>query len=139
MRAMIEARVGQAAKSTNLFSGHRSTLAGDAHYAAEFRDISSTGFLGYYPVASRDGAEGVARRYVQDVMREETHARMIWEAVGNKMGWLLISGSANKMPVAVKAAVRDAARRFGGMTEEQAQTWLSNLEREGRLIEECWS
>lgn len=50
-----------------------------------------------------------------------------------------LSRSSNKMPEAVKAAINNAAQAFGGMTEEDAQEFVSMLEREGRLYEECWS
>lgn len=43
------------------------------------------------------------------------------------------------MPVAVRQAVRDAARQEAAKTEEEADEFVALLEREGRLIEECWS
>jgi sulfite reductase alpha subunit-like flavoprotein len=139
MRAMVEARAGQDSRNTTLYTGHRSSVAIDAHYSSEFEELATSGFLRYHPVASRDGGEGVARRYVQDAMREDCNARDIWREVGELGGWVLISGSSNKMPLAVKAAIQNAAEKFGGKTEEEARVWVAALEREGRLIEECWS
>lgn len=43
------------------------------------------------------------------------------------------------MPASVKAAIKEAAQREAAKTEEEAQEFLFMLEREGRLIEECWS
>ena len=43
------------------------------------------------------------------------------------------------MPTAVRAAIKDAAVKVGGMSEEKAIGFLGLMEREGRLIEETWS
>ena len=91
-----------------------------------------------YRVAfSRDGPEGRPRTYVQDLIRED--AKRIWELVGVRGAWVYISGSANKMPAAVRAAIAHAMRTEGGRTEEEAKEYVAGMEREGRLIEECWS
>lgn len=47
--------------------------------------------------------------------------------------------SSNKMPLGVKGAIKNAAIKEGGMTEEDANKWIAKLELEGRLVEECWS
>ena len=47
--------------------------------------------------------------------------------------------SSNKMPTAVKAAVKNAAIRVGNMSEEEATDFLYAMERSGKLIEETWS
>lgn len=95
--------------------------------------------------------------YVQDLIEEDS-AR-IWELVGVKGAWVYISGyapgpllvlffidsitslsrSSNKMPLGVKGAIKNAAIKEGGMTEEDANKWIAKLEWEGRLVEECWS
>ena len=94
--------------------------------------------------------------YVQDLIEEDS-AR-IWELVGVKGAWVYISGylparflcyylltahlssrSSNKMPLGVKSAIKNAAMKEGGMTEEDANKWIAKLEWEGRLVEECWS
>lgn len=49
------------------------------------------------------------------------------------------SRSSNKMPAAVKEAVAFAAEKCGGMTSEDAQEYIEEMEKTGRLIEECWS
>ena len=43
------------------------------------------------------------------------------------------------MLVAVKAAIKKAAVCEGGLSEEEATKYLSTMEWEGRLYEECWS
>lgn len=49
------------------------------------------------------------------------------------------SSSSNKMPTAVKQAVSDAAEKYGAKTPDEAKAFLVTMEKEGRLIEECWS
>ena len=51
----------------------------------------------------------------------------------------VIWGSANKMPAAVRVTIAHAVRTEGGRTEEEAKEYVPGMEREGRLIEECWS
>ena len=91
----------------------------------------------YRPAFSRDGEEGKARTYVQELIR--TDAARVWELVGERGAWVYISGSANKMPKAVREALACAVKEHGGRTEEEAQEYVAQMEREGRLIEECWS
>lgn len=43
------------------------------------------------------------------------------------------------MPAGVKDAIKDAACKEGGKTEAEGLDFVAALEREGRLIEECWS
>jgi len=47
--------------------------------------------------------------------------------------------SSNKMPVAVKAAIKNAAVKVGNMSDEEATDFLYSMERSGRLIEETWN
>jgi len=47
--------------------------------------------------------------------------------------------SSNKMPASVKQAIRDAVAKYGGNTEDEAKEFVIQMERKGRLIEECWS
>lgn len=43
------------------------------------------------------------------------------------------------MPMAVKAAIKNAATKVGGMSDDEATDFLNSMERDGRLIEETWS
>lgn len=47
--------------------------------------------------------------------------------------------SSNKMPAAVKQSVRSAAETHGKLSEDEANDFITKMESEGRLIEECWS
>jgi sulfite reductase alpha subunit-like flavoprotein len=41
------------------------------------------------------------------------------------------------MPAGVKQAIRKAAEKYGGKAEDR--DIITKMEKEGRLIEECWS
>ncbi|KAI0920248.1 hypothetical protein AcV5_010040 [Taiwanofungus camphoratus] len=136
MRAIIEERTHGGCTENTLYFGCRSASK-DQHYGTEWGAFARRGVLTYRTAFSRDGPEGVPRTYVQDVMRED--AKTIWQVIGTKGGWVYISGSSNKMPAGVKDAIKDAACKEGGKTEAEGLDFVAALEREGRLIEECWS
>ncbi|KAI0798150.1 riboflavin synthase domain-like protein [Abortiporus biennis] len=136
MRSVIEERSLLGAKNNTLYQGCRSASK-DQHYHADFEKFVEQGDLVYRVARSRDGPEGTKRTYVQDLITED--AKRIWELVEEKGAWVYISGSSNKMPTAVKAAIRDAVQKYGEKSEEEAKDFIATMEREGRLIEDCWS
>ena len=138
MRAVIQERVHASigSEGNTLYFGCRSAVK-DHHYGAEWESLAKEGKLVYRVAFSRDGLEGKARTYVQDLMRED--AARVWELVGEEGAWVYISGSANKMPAAVRAAIEHAVQVHGGRTEDEAKEYVAKMEREGRLVEECWS
>lgn len=42
------------------------------------------------------------------------------------------------MPAAVRAAVRGALEKYGQMSEEDAKEYVTTMEKEGKLVEDCW-
>ncbi|KAF5329710.1 hypothetical protein D9619_009156 [Psilocybe cf. subviscida] len=135
MRAVIEQRLADGAKSDVLYFGCRSA-GKDQHFAVEWQKYAESGHLQYRVACSRDGPEGVPRIYVQDLIRED--AAQIWDLIGVRKGWVLISGSSNKMPQAVREALSFAVESAGKYPEAQAKKYIHAMETEGRLIEECW-
>lgn len=139
-----------------MYQGCRSATK-DQHYKSEFEALASQSQIIYRVACSRDSPEGVKRTYVQDLIAED--AKRICELVDKKNAWVFISGyvhlrylllsdfsvshapqrSSNRMPAAVKAAIRDAIRDYGGRSEEGATDYVATMEREGRLVEDCWS
>lgn len=59
------------------------------------------------------------------------------DSLGDSQG--LRFRSSNKMPLAVNAALKATVCHDGQKTEEQAEELLVRMERDGRLLEECWS
>jgi sulfite reductase alpha subunit-like flavoprotein len=47
--------------------------------------------------------------------------------------------SSNKMPAAVKAAIKSAAETEGGQSSEETEKYIGDMEWTGRIFEECWS
>jgi len=74
--------------------------------------------------------------YVQDRIRED--AERIWSLL-DAGAWVFISGSSNKMPTAVKAALSEAVEKHGGRDKDASVRYVDQMMREGRLYEECWS
>ena len=136
MRAVIQQRIHDGVTANTLYFGCRSESK-DHHYGEEWTELLGAQKLTYRVAFSRDGPEGQARTYVQDLIRQD--AKRIWELVGLQAAWVYISGSANKMPAAVRAAITHAVQTEGGRTEEDAKEYVAKMEREGRLVEECWS
>ncbi|KAH9966182.1 riboflavin synthase domain-like protein [Lactifluus volemus] len=135
-RAVLQARMHAGARDNTLYFGHRAS-GKDAHYSHEWTTLAESGKLTYRVMASRDGPEGTARVYVQDLIRID--AKPVWELVHGKGAWVYISGSSNKMPAGVRAALVHIAQEEGGMGEKDARDYVALMEKEERLYEECWS
>jgi len=135
MRAVIQERIYMGATDNTLYFGCRSASK-DQHYASEWRSGASTGDLTYRAAFSRDGPEGTKRIYVQDLLQED--AERIWTLLRAGAS-VFISGSSNKMPAAVKSALRFAAETHGKLGTAAAAELISAMEARGQLIEECWS
>ncbi|KAG8848424.1 NAPDH-dependent diflavin reductase [Serendipita sp. 411] len=136
MRAIIQERITRDETDNTLYFGCRSSSQ-DYHYAREWEAHAQAGDLTFSVAFSRDQPEGERKVYVQDLI--ERDSARIWELVGKRNAWVYISGASNKMPAAVKAAIRQAAITEGGLSESEADTYVGKMEWEGRLFEECWS
>lgn len=42
------------------------------------------------------------------------------------------------MPAAVKDAIQGALQKYGQKTEQEAEEFIAVMEREGKLVEDCW-
>ncbi|KAH9477144.1 NADPH-dependent diflavin oxidoreductase 1 [Psilocybe cubensis] len=136
MRSAIEQRVANGCHANTLYFGCRSASK-DQHYASEWQDYATKQLLTYRTAFSRDGAEGEPRVYVQDLIRRDSER--IWDLVGRHKAWVLVSGSSNKMPAAVKDSIAYAMETHGGLSANEAKEYVRLMVKEGRLIEECWS
>ncbi|KAJ2927336.1 hypothetical protein H1R20_g9752, partial [Candolleomyces eurysporus] len=136
MRSLIEERVHRGSRANTLYFGCRSESK-DQHYREQWRTLSDSSRLVYRTAFSRDNPEGVKRTYVQDRILED--AEQIWRLVDVEKAWIYISGSSNKMPLAVKESIAKAAQKYGGLDEEKSKDYIKDLVKQGRLLEECWS
>lgn len=136
MRAVIEDRIDAGSNATTLYFGCRSKLK-DHHYGTEWETYAESKQITYRVAYSRDGPEGAKRTYVQDLILKDKDS--VWDLLGDQRGTLIISGSSNKMPAAVRGAISNIAEDCGKMPKEDALKFVNEMEREGRLVEECWS
>ncbi|KAJ7183107.1 riboflavin synthase domain-like protein [Mycena filopes] len=127
MRAVIQDRLQRGARDNTLYFGCRSATK-DQHYGPEWGACRD---LVYRAAFSRDGPEGTKRIYVQDLMQEDCRADM--DPAHRRCH------SSNKMPAAVKNALRFAAETYGKLAPAAAEDFISGMEAKGQLIEECWS
>ncbi|KAJ3540375.1 hypothetical protein NM688_g6234 [Phlebia brevispora] len=135
VRAVIEERTRLDFYNNTLYQGCRSASK-DQHYGEEFGALADEKKLIYRVACSRDNPPGVKRTYVQDLIAQD--AKRIWDLVGTRGAWVYICGSSNKMPAGVKLAIQEAAVAHGKLSDEDAKEFIATMEREGRLIEDCW-
>ncbi|KDQ16442.1 hypothetical protein BOTBODRAFT_107008 [Botryobasidium botryosum FD-172 SS1] len=137
MRAFIQDRIHRGARANLLYFGCRS-LEADCHYKDDWDAHIEKGELTCRIAASRDQVRITASKvYVQDLIREDS--KTIWEWIVHKGAHFYISGSASKMPTAVRLAVEFVLRKEGGWSEDEAGMYVKNMETAGRWAEECWT
>ena len=51
----------------------------------------------------------------------------------------ILRRSSDKMPMAVRAAIKNVAMKIGGISEKEAADFLCSMEQSGRLFEETWN
>lgn len=86
------------------------------------------------PAASSSGNSKV---YVTHKLRE--HGAAVWRLLAEQGAWVYVSGSAEKMPAGVVAALEDVAVTHGGLLKEAAAKFVRQLELTGRYHVEAWS
>ncbi len=115
-----------------LFAGCRHEQR-DFVYSEEWRAWEQTSLLRVTPAFSRDQTQKI---YVQDRLLENASA--LWREIQNGSHFYLC-GDAAQMAVAVQKALRQILETQGAMSAEAAQTWLDQMERDGRLQKDVWS
>lgn len=126
-RAFVAERSALGARGKNwLLFGDR-TLRSDFLYQTEWLDWRKRGALHRLDVAfSRDGNEKV---YVQHRIREHGATLYAWLQEG---AYLYVCGDAKQMAADVDAAIRQAVRSHGALSDEQVEEFMLNLQRERR-------
>jgi sulfite reductase alpha subunit-like flavoprotein len=85
----LDTYVDRVATDNTLYFGCRSRLK-DQHYSMQWAAYANEGKLVYRLAPSRDSPQGVARKYVQHLIEEDS--AIIGDLVGNKGAWVYISG-----------------------------------------------
>jgi len=130
-RAAAEGGAG-AAGAAAVDGAPGSALAGSAGAAA-----ASGAAGGEQGAAATAAAGGGGKVYVTHRLRE--HAELVWDLLARRSAVVYVSGSAQKMPGDVAAALADVAARQGAMGREAGAKWVRQLELAGRSRVEAWS
>jgi sulfite reductase alpha subunit-like flavoprotein len=135
-RAALAQR-GHVIAPSMLFFGCRYQLK-DYLYESEWHTLQQRGILraadGLQAAFSRDSANKV---YVQHLVRAS--AAQVHGLLQHNSGHVLVSGSADKMPAAVRDAFVDAVQQQAGCDLEQAKRFVLHLTRSRRYAVEAWS
>jgi hypothetical protein len=86
---------------------------------------------------SSSSRRGGPKVYVTHRLRQ--HAPLVWDLLSARGAWVYVSGSAEKMPADVAAALADVACQAGGMSAEEGAAYIRQLELKGRYHVEAWS
>ncbi len=132
-RAFLQARAHAGAKGPAwLFFGDQHAAC-DYLYRDEMEAWQAQGALTKLSLAfSRDQAKKV---YVQDRMREQAADLWHWLQGG---AYFYVCGDASRMAKDVDTALRDIARKQGGLNEDQARDWTASLARQGRYLRDVY-
>lgn len=132
MLALIEERIESNSKGRIiLFFGCRYSSK-DFIFKEELQNYANDGLLELFTAFSRDNN----KEYVQDQMRR--NSRVIYEALLVQRGFIYICGSRGRMPSAVKEAVVECLIKEGLEGRDEAESFLSQMELEGRYRQETW-
>jgi sulfite reductase (NADPH) flavoprotein alpha-component len=132
-RSFVAEREAVGAKGRNwLFFGDRS-FHNDFLYQTDWLDWRRRGVLHRMDVAfSRDGAQKV---YVQHRMLEQGQELYAWLEAG---AHLYVCGDAEFMAPDVDAALRQVVQRHGGLSEERADEYVLELQRQRRYQKDVY-
>lgn len=130
-----ERQVSKTPAESTLFFGCRNEGA-DYYFRDEWERLIGQG-LNVCAGFSRDVDK--PRRYVQDLIREQSHA--IRDILLRRQGKIYVCGSSGNMPKGVRDAFLDVIREDESMQDQesgQIEGYLDQLEREGRYKQETW-
>lgn len=132
-RAFLAEREVTGAKGPNwLFFGDRE-FESDFLYQSEWLDSHRRGSLTRIDVAfSRDQSEKV---YVQNRMRAQGQALWSWLQDGAR---LYVCGDAEYMAPDVHAALVDVVRRHGGLSDDGAAEYITQMQRDRRYQKDVY-
>ena len=132
-RAFIEERKAQGSSGKNwLFFGDRSKNT-DYLYGDEWEAYQKDGILNQLDLAwSRDQSEKI---YVQHKMLEKKAELWSWL---NDGAIFYVCGDASRMAKDVDQALRSIAQKKGGVSEEDAGSWVKNLQKERRYLKDVY-
>ncbi|XP_059486666.1 NADPH-dependent diflavin oxidoreductase 1 [Neocloeon triangulifer] len=116
-----------------LFFGCRNK-EGDFHCAEEWKKYDASGIIKLCCAFSQDQSHKI---YVQHKMLEESSH--IWDLLSKGGAHFFVAGNSKNMPKSVRDAVVEIGQKEGGLSLEEAEAFVSNLEKSGRYQTETWA
>jgi NADPH-ferrihemoprotein reductase len=129
--------LGENVGATVLFFGCRRSTE-DYLYADEWPglfkslDNSSSRIITAF---SRESSE--KKVYVQQRLAE--HGQEMWDLLANQGAYFYVCGDAKYMAKDVLQTVMDMAKSFGGLGDEEATTFIQDLRKSNRYVEDVWA
>jgi sulfite reductase alpha subunit-like flavoprotein len=77
------------------------------------------------------------KTYVQALVLR--HGALLFRLLAEDGAYVLVSGSAKRMPADVIQALSEVLQVHGGATSAEATAYISSMERSKRLVIEAWS
>jgi len=74
--------------------------------------------------------------YVTDKIKE--NGELLWQLISQD-AYIFIAGSAKKMPIDVKKALKNVISKYDNVTEDEAEKIITRMEKLGRYCQECWT
>jgi len=106
----------------------------DFIYEEELLRFTQEGTLSHLQMAfSREQTNKV---YVQNRISE--NKELVWNLIKDKNGYLYVCGDAKQMAKAVHTALHSVVCEFGQMTDQQANTFIEELQKSGRYLQDVW-
>ncbi|MEM9631848.1 MAG: sulfite reductase subunit alpha [Pseudomonadota bacterium] len=132
-RAFLQERRASGASGSNwLFFGDQHK-ASDFIYEDELSELSAQGVLNRLDLAfSRDQDQKI---YVQHRMKENGKDLFGWLEDG---AYFYVCGDATRMAKDVDRALHDVIAEFGGLSADDANTYVNNLKREKRYLRDVY-
>jgi len=127
--------VGQADWESVLFFGCRHQNH-DYIYEEELNGFTGNSTLSHLHVAfSRDQDKKV---YVQDKLDDPETREKMWHFLNDKQGYFYVCGDARQMAKAVHQSLQNIVKECGKKSEEEANTFIENLQKSGRYLTDVW-
>jgi len=122
---------GDSGRNWLFFGEQRSST--DFYYRDELEGMRKDGFLSRLSLAfSRDQADKV---YVQDRMREHGADLWAWLEAG---AHFYVCGDASRMAKDVDSALKAVVAQHGGMSDERAQAYVSDMAKSKRYVRDVY-
>lgn len=106
----------------------------DYLYEKELKEAERDGLVTLHTAFSRE--EGKAKTYVQHLIKKEASSLI---RLLEQNGRLYICGDGSKMAPDVENVIKESYQSEKNASEEEAASWLANLQMQGRFAKDVWA